>query len=68
MIDNLPALYERLHLRAAGRVAIVNIVDVACEFEKEHRHVLRDVRGVLATRPDLGALNWFRASTGKAAY
>ena len=41
-------------------VPVVNSRNVAAEFEKEHRHVLRDIDVLISARPDLGALKWFR--------
>ena len=37
---------------------MVNSLSVPAKFEKQHQHILRDIRELLA-RPDLDALNWF---------
>jgi len=47
-----------LNLRAAEGVPVVNSRDVAAAFGKDHRHVLRDIDGILHS-PDLGG-GWFR--------
>jgi Rha family phage regulatory protein len=55
----LPAVARYIRADADG-VPVVNSRDVAAEFEKEHRHVLRDIDVLRSARPDLGALRWFR--------
>jgi anti-repressor protein len=52
------ALVHDLRLRADGLMAVVNSRDVADLFEKEHRHVLRDIDALLHGSNLSGG--WFR--------
>lgn len=63
---NLPAICAELCLRAEAGVPVVNSRDVAELFEKDHKHVLRDIDGLL-TGPNLGRLDWFRAASYRDA-
>jgi Rha family phage regulatory protein len=58
--DALPALCVELGVRAVGGVPLVNSRVVVEKLGKDHRHVLRDIKGLI-TSPDLGALDWFRS-------
>jgi Rha family phage regulatory protein len=62
MLTSLPALCERLHLRADGRVPVVNSRDVGKEYGKYHHHVLRDLKILIDQKPDLVAAGWFRSA------
>jgi Rha family phage regulatory protein len=67
---NLPALCEQLHLRADGRVPLVNSRDVADEFEKRHDHVLRDIDLLIQPKdlPKTGGISWFRETPFTDSY
>jgi Rha family phage regulatory protein len=41
-----------------GRKAIADSRDVAATFGKEHKHVLRDIRQLIETAPELGRSNF----------
>lgn len=59
--STLPALCAELRLRADSGVPVVNSRDVAGEFEKEHKNVLRDIDAILhGSHLSHGHSSWFR--------
>jgi len=66
MANSIQPVPDGLRLRADGTVPVVNSRDVAEMFEKDHRHVLRDIKA-LEIGPDLGR-SWFRSATVTDSY
>lgn len=61
-MNNLPKVCAELRLCEREGVPVVNSRDVAEMFEKEHRHVLRDIDHILLS-PNLGSVEWFKETS-----
>lgn len=63
----LPAICSELKVRSEDGIAVVSSRDVAVVFEKNHQHVLRDIRSLLETCPTLDR-SWFCENTEVDTY